>query len=284
MAGIINGTAYNPTTGAKWVAEVWAKTIDRQANEKAVVWPRVLEMDQLKNKLHIPKNDVLSTSVISDATDILEPTFSANTETEVTVSPIMNNVNVAVDYRTIERMMLDPRDTLKQNIEMALGVSLDKQVTALWSSLTTNVGGTYAADLDLPTILAARSQVKAGAKEYADPGKYVLCYHHLQDDAVMGIGQFTQFYIRGDKQNPAVGGVIGEAYGIQFVPTGNVVNSGGGYNNCLFIERAFVLSFNQRPTIKLQEHGLSHWLMGWSDAGAATLRDPYAALLKSKNT
>lgn len=279
-----SGTAYNPTTGANWVAQVWAKTIDRQAYEKAIVWPKVLEVDQLKKQLNIPKHDNLTPSVIADNTDIYEPTFSANTEGTVAVTPTMNNLNVSVDYRTIERMMLDPRDTLKTSIEMALGVAVDKQVTALWPSLTTNIGGSYAADLDLPTILAARSQVRTGAKEYAEPGKYVFVYHPLQDDAVMGIGQFTQFYIRGDKQNPAVGGVIGEAYGIQFVPSGNVANSGGGYNNAMFIERAFVISFNQRPTIKLQEHGLAHWLLGWSDAGAATLRDPYAALLKSKNT
>ena len=279
------GTGYNPgTTGAKWVAEVWAKTIDRQAYEKAVIWPKVLEMDQLKNKLHIPKHDNLSATVVAGTSDIFEPVFQANTETEVTVSPTYINIPVSIDVRTLARMIVDPRDTVKTSIEMSMGAYIDSAVAALFPALTTNVTGSYAVDVDLPTILQARSLVKAGAKEYADPGKYVFAYHHKQDDAVMGIGQFTQFYIRGDKQNPAVGGVVGEAYGIQFVPTGNVADSGGGFNNSVFIERAFVVSFNQRPTIKLQEHGYAYWLLGWAEYGTATLRDPYAALVKSKNT
>lgn len=290
----ITGSVYAPgsvssgTTATKWVAEEWAKRFDVQAYEKAAIWSKIDDVGRLGNRLHIPKHDNLTAASVGDSTDMSSfgLTFSANTEGEITFTPGTVNVNVSVNENVLQRMQFDPTDDLRQSMEAAVAQYIDQDVASLFSALTTNVVGDYASDIDLSKILEARSKVKAGAKQFADPGKYLFFYHHMQDDNVMSIGNLTQAYARGDSQNPAVSGVIQEAYGIQFIPTGNVRSSGGGggYNNCLTIGRAFGIGFNSRPTVKAQPNGLATFLLAWCDYGKATKRDAYACLIKSKNT
>jgi hypothetical protein len=288
----ITGSVYAPgsvssgTTATKWVAEEWAKRFDVQAYEKAAIWSKIDDVGRLGNRLHIPKHDNLTAASVGDSTDMSSfgLTFSANTEGEITFTPGTVNVNVSVNENVLQRMQFDPTDDLRQSMEAAVAQYIDQDVASLFSGLTTNVVGDYASDIDLPKILEARSKVKAGAKQFADPGKYLFFYHHLQDDNVMSIGQLTQAYARGDSQNPSVSGVIQEAYGIQFIPTGNVRSSGGGFNNCLTIGRAFGIGFNSRPSVKAQPNGLATFLLAWCDYGKATKRDAYACLIKSKNT
>lgn len=281
----ITGSVYTPGsggTGNAWVNEVWANLIDREAYELAVIYPLIKEYPSLHGKLHIPKHAALSASTISGTTDMsgFGLTFSANTEVEKTITPSTVNLNVSVNANQIARMMVDPQDTLRTSIDMSIAQNIDQGVATLFQALSTNISGSYAAPLDKSAILEAKSKVKAGAKEYASD-QINFCYHHLQDDSVMSIGDFVQAYVRGDAQNPAVGGKIIESFGIRFYSTGNIRNAGGGFNNCMFISRAFGISFNQKPTVKAQEDGLATWLLGWADYGTDTVRDGYAALLKS---
>lgn len=280
----ITGNTYNPgTQGAAWVNEVWANTIDREAYNLAKIRPLILKQPALHKKLHIPKHAALSPSTIADTVDMSGHglTFSANTEVEFTKTPHTVSLNVSVNDNQIGRMMVDPKDTLRTSITSALAQNVDQAIATLFAALTTNISGSYAAPLDLSTILEAKSKCRVGAKEYADDGQMNFVYSDTQEDSVLSIGNFVQAYVRGDNENPAVGGKIIEAYGLRFVCTGNVQNSGGGYNNCVFIQRAFVISFNQEPTVEAQRFGLATWLLGWSDFGTDTLRDGYAALAKS---
>lgn len=285
----ITGSVYTPGsggTGNKWVAQEWAKRFDRQAYEKAAIYSKIDQVPKPGAQLHIAKHDNLTAATFGETSDMSSfgLTFSANSEGEITFTPGTVNLNVSVNANTMARMEFDPTDELRVSMEASVAQFIDQDVASLFSALTTNVVGDYASDLDLAKILQARSLCKAGAKEFADPGKYLFWYHHLQDDAVMSIGNLTQAYARGDNQNPAVGGVIQEAYGIQFIPTGNVRNSGGGFNNCLAVARAFGIGWNQQPTVKAQENGLATFLLAWADYGKATKRDAYAVLVKSKNT
>ena len=268
--------------GAAWVNEVWAPMIDRGAYALAVLWPLISEKDPLHKKLHIPKHDVLTPATIADTIDMsgLTLTFSANTETEFTKAPSTISLNVSVNANQIARMMVDPQDTLRTSIELAMGAKVDQDVAALFTAFTTNISGSYATPLDKSVILEAKSKVKAGAKEYAS-AQINFAYHDLQDDSVMSIGDFVQAYVRGDGEKPAVAGKIIEAFGLRFVSTSNIQNAGGGFNNAAFIERGLVISFNQKPTVKAQEDGLATWLLGWADYGTGTIRDAYNCLAKS---
>src|SRR5262249_35575544 len=142
-------------------------------------------------------------------------------ETEKAFTPSTVNLNVSVNYNQLARMIVDPADTLRTSIELAIAQKIDQDSAALFTALTTNISGTYGVAVDKSGVLEARSKVKYGAKEYGD-AQINFCYHHLQDDAVMSIGDFVQAYVRGDATNPAVGGKIVESFGIRFQSTGNI--------------------------------------------------------------
>jgi hypothetical protein len=281
--GAVSGTGYNPTTAAKWVANVYAKRLDRLAYELSKLAKRVYEEEPLRGKLHIPKFDNLTVSSRSDSTDVVDPVFTANTEGEITVSPTYYDCNVSIDDRTISRMIFDPKGEIRTGIEMALAQQADIDIATLFSSLVANPVGDYSTDIDLGKVLYARSLVLRNAKEYArGDGDLILAYHTSQDDSVMGITNLTTWSARGDSSNAAKTGILGEAYGITFVPTTVIQAAGGGYANAMFIERGISHSYNIRPKSKLQEHGNAMWLLGQMDHGAAITRDTYSALVKSR--
>lgn len=277
------GTVYNPTTGATWVARVYAGRVDRLCYEIAKLMGLTNEEESMKGLLTIPKHDNLTVSSRADSADIYEPTFVANTEGSITISPTYYDCNTSIDDRTLHRMIFDPKATMRTGIEMALSQQADIDIATQFTSLVTNPVGDYASDLDLGKVLYGRSLVLRNAKEYAaGDGDIVCAYHTSQDDSVMGITPLVSWSVRGAGNNAAATGKIGEGYGIKFVPTTVVQAAGGGYANAMFIKRGFSHSFNIRPRTKLQEHGQGNWILGDMDHGAAIARDAYSVLLKSR--
>lgn len=278
-----SGTGYNPSQAATWVARVYAKRVDRLAYEISKLMKRVKEEESMRGLFTLPKFDNLTVTSRTDATDVYEPTFTSNTEGSITISPTYYDCNVSIDDRQLARMIFDPRGEMRTGIEMALAQQGDIDVATLFSSLVANPVGDYATDIDLGKVLYARSLVKRNAKEYAQDGDPIFfAYHTSQDDSVMGISSLTQWIARGDSGNAAKTGILGEAYGIKFIPTTVIQAAGGGYANAMFIERGFSHSFNIRPSTKLQEHGNAKWILGQMDHGAAIARDTYSALVKSR--
>lgn len=276
--------ASTPTGAYRWINEVWAKTLDRQAYEKAKVWKNFTQYDYIGNKFHIPKFDNLSPVSVTDSTDLYEPTFSQNNESETTITPGAIRLNVAIDDRTLARMAFDPTDQVKEGVIMSMNQKADQDAAAQFANVTTNTVGSYGADLAFADVLTARSLVVAGAKEYAEAGNFIFVYHAKQDDAIMGISQFTQFIVRGKTDSAANTGQVGNAYGIEFIPSNNVYDTGSGFANCMFVKRAFAQGWSIKPKVEVQRHGPANWLIGLADYGSATVRENYATLCKSKNT
>ena len=276
------------TQAAKWVASVYAKRVDRLAYELSKLMQRCNEEEPLRGGLHIPKFDNLTVASYSDSygsppsTYLYEPVFQSNAEGEITISPTYYDCNVAIEDRLLNRMIFDPRGEVRTGIELALSQQADINIATQFASFVGNFAGDYVSDLTLATILHARSLVLKGGKEYAEPGNLVLGYHTDQDDAVMGISPLVQWIARGDTGNAAKTGVLGEGFGISFVPTTVIRNSGGGYNNAMIIKRAVSYSFNIRPSTKLQDHGNAKWLLGQMDMGVSIARDQYGCLVKSQ--
>jgi hypothetical protein len=278
------GASYRPgDTAQKWVAQVYSPRFDRLCYESSKLIKRIDEEEPLRGQLHIPKFDNLNIATYADNANLYEPVFQSNTEGEITISPTYYDCNVAVDDRQLQRMIFDPKANIAESAVLALSQQADKNVAVQFGSLVSNPAGSYASNLDLPAILQARGLVLAGAKEFAEIGSIVCAYATAQDQYVMAIGPLVQWVSRGDSGNPAKTGVLGEGFGLQFVMTTNVQNNGaGGWNNSVFIKRSFVVSYNIRPSTKLQEHGNAKWILGQMDLGVAIKRDQYSSLLKAK--
>lgn len=280
-------TPYAPGSGAagyRWVNEVWAKMIERAPYELGAILPNCTEYEPLHGKFHLPQHANLSPSArdttnTADMTDAL--TFQANTETELTISPGTVDLNTSINENQARRMQMDPQDTLRVSIEKAFAQKIDQDIATLFTSAVLGATGAYGNALDLTTILNAKARLSKNAKEYAQDDQVFFAYAHENEPAVLSSNNLIAAYIRGDNQNPAVSGRVVDAMGIRWIKTGNVRNSGGGYNNGMWIKRGIGVSFNIRPYVKTQEHGHGTWLLGLSDYGYATVRDAYIANAKS---
>lgn len=279
-------TPYAPGSagaGYRWVNEVWSKSIERAPYELAAILPNCTEYEAIHGKLHIPQHANLSPSArdttnTADMTDAL--TFQANTETEQTISPGTVDLNTSINENQAKRMMVDPQDVLRVSIEKAFAQKIDQDLATLFTSAVLGATGAYGSALDLTTILNAKARLGKNTKEYGDDMIF-FAYAHENEPAVLSTNNLISAQIRGDGANPAVSGRVVDAFGIRWLKTGNVRNSGGGFNNGMWVKRGIGVGFNIKAYVKTQEHGHGTWLLGLADYGYVTVRDAYIANAKS---
>lgn len=277
------GGFYEPgTKGAKWVSQVWAKTFERAPYFRGVTLSRITEYEPLHGQFHLPQIGTFTPSAIASTVDMTNDgiTFSANTETEFTVSPTTVTLATSINDNMLDRAASDPRSPLRDSFEMALAQYIDQQVFSKFSASVLGLTGGYGNPLDKSVVLNAQARIEVNAKEYADEGAEIFfAFHPSNAPAVRSISDFVSAYIRGDKSNPAVTGQVVNAFGLSFLSSGNVqTNSGGtGYDNAMWIKRGIGISFNKRPYVELQRRGLGYWLLAYTDFGVDKVRDAYIA-------
>lgn len=279
------GTTTTTTTAAKWVDQVWAKDIDVLAYEEEVFANKIVDTGRTGSTFHYPKHDNLSRATLTEA-NAANLTFVANTETEATMSPATTVVPVEVTLTLIARMMNDPSDMLKSSIEQSLAEGIDVTALTLVSALTTNVVGNNVDNFTKALILDADQKLSATAKKlYTAGGGQGMCIVGVtQKDDLLDISDITNAQFRGDTVNPVVSGWVAKAFGIRFFESGNVQIASSTLWNVLFITRAFIIGFNQRPTVRMEEFQLVKRIIGWVDFAYATLRDQYACAIKTIST
>jgi len=279
-------TPYAPGgAGANWVNEEWLNELDIEAAERAKVYPLIRNEKAGHKKLHVPQRAMPSVTTAAETLDFTEGmTFTGATETEKTITPATVYIAEAINDNQIDRMAFDPRDDMKQTYVLAVGQKVDQDVCSLFTSLTTNIAGSYASDLDQSTVLYAQALVEEGGKMYAEDGQIYFAYHHRQGDNIRSITPFISAEVRGSNRSNAVTGKVDDVFGLKFIKTGNIRNSGGGFNNACFIKQFAAIFFNKKPTPEAQRRGAGWQLFITADYGYNTIRDGYAALVKSKNT
>lgn len=279
------GSVYTPgTEAASWVAQVWDPSIEQALYFKSVILPILGPRKKLMQQLHIPVHGGFTPSSVAATADRsgFNLTFSANTETEVTVSPVGIDLNVSVNDNTVWRMMTDPTNTFRDSMEMAAAFKIDQDIFTLLAAATTNIEGDYATDTDKSGWLALKAKVRNSAKQFADEGTYAF-YHPLQGDNINSISEFIAADIRG-QQGAAMSGKVVDAFGLKWKEAGAIANSGGGFNNGIVVPRGIAVSFNKRPSVEMQRFGKAKWLLLDAEYGYSTVRDALLGLMKSKNT
>lgn len=148
-------------------------------------------------------------------------------------------------------------------------------------SLTTNVKGPLNADKT--NLLAWKSALKVTAKRFAQNGKAIhVKYHTSQSAFVESIAEIMNADARGGGDNPNVSGIMVKAWGMTFADTGNIVFSGGAYQNVMYVEDAFLKAYNFEPKIVREEDtGLVHRMFGYLEVAFVEVFDECALLWKS---
>lgn len=277
---------YQPTNAAKWIDQKWAKFIERAPYFRGVMLTRATEFEPLHGQFHLPQMGTFTPTSVSSTTDMTHDglVFSANTETEYTISPSTIILATSVNDNVMERAASDPKPVLRESFEMAMGQKVDQDIFSLFDASVLGASGGYGSVLDKSTILNVQARIEKNAKEYADDGQQIyFAFAPENGPAVRSTSDFVNAYIRGDGQNPAVSGRVVDAFGISFVPSGNVRTNAGatGYNNGMWIKKGIGFSFNIRPRVEVQRRGLGWWILAEADYGYGTVRDAYIGNVKS---
>jgi hypothetical protein len=282
----ITGTPYTPGTEAvNWVAEVWDNEIEPALYFGSQLLPILTPRKKLMQTLHIPVHSGFTAGSVASTADRsgFGLTFSANVETEKTLTPVGIDLNVSVNDNTIWRMMTDPTSTFRMSVEAAADFKIDSDLFSLLAAATTNVEGSYATDTDKSGWLALKAKVRNAAKQFADNDTHAF-YHPLQGDVVSQISEFIDASIRGAGSKPAVTGKVVDSYGLIWHEAGTINDSGGGFNNGIVVPRGIGVSFNKRPSVEMQRFGKAKWILMDAEYGYSTIRDQLLGLMKSLNT
>ncbi len=286
MAYYVPGTA---GAGSELTNEVWQNTIEAAVYEEGQLFPLIKERDRLYNKLHVRTFGQFSANSLASTADGTGVTYGVATTYDKTVTPVANYVAVGLSRSQIKQMNVDVTQSndFKDAMNKALAQKIDQYVhTKTIAALTTNVVGDAATTMDRALVLNLLYTIRKNARSAVQPGKSDIKFivWPLQGPAFMSIPEFTAANLRGDSANPNVKGIVLEALGLEFIVSGNCYSDVNGVHNGMFVDNAFALSWNERPTVFSQDYELQSRIYAYANYGADIVWDDRAGDLRTKAT
>jgi hypothetical protein len=273
---------YTPAGGtgasaAVWIQDRWRPGLAMAAYEKMKVAPHFDKLGSVGGKIHVMKFANLARNTLLGTTEGSNLSKSGQVEVEVTATPQTSYVFSEVNLNTIARMMFDPSDKFRSNIEMSIAEGVDVACAKLATDMVSVVVGSNAVGVTEATFRNLNSRLAESAKGYFEQGvtePSFIC-HSRQIDDVMGDPAFTQYQYRGDG-TPLVKGWVLRAHGASFYNSGNIQNTAGTMRNMLLIDGLTMgIGYNQTPDVKYEEFLLSKRIIGWTDFAVLTIWQEY---------
>ena len=289
---LITGSGYVPGTaasGTELTNEVWQGNIEAAVYEEGALFPLIKERDRLYNKLHIRTYGQFSAQSLANTADGTGVTYGVATTYDKTATPVANYVAVNLSRSQIKQMNVDVTQAseFKDSMNKALAQKIDQYVNlTLVPNLATNVIGDAATTMDRATILNILYTLRKNARSAVQPGKSDIKFivWPLQGPSFMSVPEFTAANLRGDSANPNVKGIVFEALGLEFIVSGNLYSDAQGVHNPMFVDSAFALSWNERPTVFSQDFELASRIYAYANYGVGTVWDDRAADFRTKAT
>ena len=279
-------TEHTTTTAAKLIPEIWSQNLLEETTEEMVVATNFAKpegVSKINGKLHIRK--VLRIAATGANASGLGLNYTANTEQEVTATPIWAYAAVEINHAVYTRMDVNPDNTYRDMLKYGLAEYIDQYCAQQAASLVTNVKGSGLADMDLGLFLDAQMALAISSKRRFKVGitPWYIKLHPTQLKNTMSIFNLIADYVRGDGVKPVVSGWLSPVLGANVDETGNVYQAGGVTHNPAFLEDAFVLAYNEEPTVlDPQPFELVKRVIATTEFGTAIQYDNFAVDIQSK--
>ena len=243
------------TEAALWIPQVWSAGLRQDATEEMVVvrdFSAAEGVEKIMGQLNVRKIARQSYNTLAasggSGTGLV---YAQNVEGVATCTPTWLYGAVEINRAVYNRLDFDPDNPYRDMLKYALGEGVDIAGAGLWSSLSTNIKGSGAADLDAGLALDASMALAISAKRFYRPGQtpWYLKVHPTQIKNLMSQFNLIADYVRGDSEKPVVSGWMSKALGANIDETGNIVQSGGVTHNLGFIPEAFVIAYNEDMTV-----------------------------------
>lgn len=267
------------TTAAVGISEKWAAKV-LMATESNLVLAKLVDRYDADVKEH---GDIVHVTNIanisgSSVTQGNEVTFTANTETEKTIT-IDQNIAAGVEIADIARIQNAPDLVTKytEKIGYALAQSVDSSLAALSAGFSQTVSAGTALTL---AEVTSGIRLLDSADAPSDDRHFVVDPYTME--ALRGIAEFTRYDATGSA-GVAVGGnkgLVGNIYNIPVYMSTNidvVAGTPNTVNNMLFHREAMGLAMQKSPTIETDRNvrKLTTDIVGNVLYGVAELRDTF---------
>ena len=243
------------TTGLKILSETVSAEVEYGVNASRGLIPAIWDTGEQffgpGYKVHIP----IIATVAGAAFTTGALTFTNNTDTEIVTTPTVAYSAIQIEEPLLIPAVADPVKLYAPALAEGIYQKIDVDGLALYAGYTTN-DKTDAADFTEATFQSLVSTMLTNGGDKVMPGQLTGFYHPAKWDAIFQLGNFTNAAVRGEGAGPAKTGVIGMAYGVNFVFTSNVATS-TTIRNLILAKKAMVLVRKNRPKIEMERTDLS---------------------------
>lgn len=257
------------TTAAKLLSEDWGPEAEYAINNvrglPKVIWDTgETYMHQGGKVVHIPIVGVITGAAYSGSVS-----FSNNVETEITITPTVAYGAVQIQEDVLLTTFKPAPQIYAPAIAEAVFQKIDTDGLGLYASFTSN-DRTDAADFTEATFQTLVSDIIGNGGDKVMPGELYGFYHPTKWDAIMQLGNFNSAAVRGDGASPAKTGVLGMAFGVNFMFTKNVATS-TTLRNLILSKKSMILVRKNRPKIEMERTDLTTKVVGSLMYGIAVL-------------
>lgn len=247
-------------------------------------------LQKLGNKIVLRKI-ATKTARVGTATNAMDPTgldWEQDTELAVEVEPTFRYCAYSLNKPAQTRLLADNefKRGVREQMTRGLSEAIDLSAGDLASSLSTNVVGSGAVNLDQSLILEALGKLRIGAGRYFELGstKAHFCVHPKQLQHLFGITNYMNAQFRGQDNGPVATGVVVPGWGVTIKISGNVDDSGGALHNFMHVKESHVIGWNEKPQLlPEQPYGLDLLLIAFTEAVVKEFYDEYAVDVQTSN-
>lgn len=279
---------------ANLVEQTYGATLHRKANWARVVTGQFVEPETLGGEYGAQVNigtvatAAAQTSPTTGASmHAIGLTYEQDTETSVAITPtrIYAGLHIGPDFRTQFIRSEAFRRLKGQQLNAALGASVDVAGATLFASATHSVGGA-GQDLDDALLAAAIALLTKNAKEYFMPGKTkaYLYVTPMQVDDVITQSRWTNAEVRGDGQSAVASGWVNDSYNVVMKPSGNVYTNGGIAYNPLHVRGSHYLCWWENiRMLTPQINGLDTYIIATGEYGVKEIDTDLAVVVQTQD-
>lgn len=280
------GTAQmTPTTGAKFLPEVWAKDAELAREANLVLAKKVQRYDSdVKNggtKVHIPFVSNLSATAVADNTAV---TFQAPTETEIQVTLNRNyESSFAIEDILSIQSGYDLAKVYSEKIGYALSQKIDTDLAGLYAGLSQVVGdGTT----EMTEANVARALLYLDNANAPMTDRFLV----VRPSAMYSLRQIVAFTEWHNTGAPGIqvgrnGGMVGNVFGVSVEVSTSIVSVTNFAQNMLFHRSAFALAIQKDVGVEEMRRPdyLATGYVASALWGFVELRDDHGVVIKTKD-
>ena len=262
------------STGEKLTVQRWKRGLGKALYDKQRFIPRLSETaEKIGYTLNVRRLGRVGVQTISSTSDGTDVTFSDLAPTNTTITPTWVLCGAAYPDSMPRRM--GEGDNIKadyaNNLNSALAAGLESIVLQNVVSATYTVGNS-GYSIEAAGLRYALGVLTSNTRFDSQPGDQInLILDAGQIAPSLAIPEINQAWQRGDGTSPQVTGKLSLGYGLTFMYSTLVAQSGGSKYGAVWVPKCISYGYNENPNAETQRFLKQTRLMADAEIGSAII-------------